>query len=89
MKKPFRIAFLFFAVALVFSGCQKKAPPELSQVAANTPLKAEAGGVKEAEGFFMSASKEVSPSVVNISSAQKVSDSEDSSQMPPGHGPMP
>jgi len=89
MKKPFRIAVLFIAAALVFYGCQKKAPPELTQAAANTPLKAEAGGVKEAEGFFIRASKEVSPSVVNISSAQKVSDSEDSYQMPPGHGPMP
>lgn len=89
MKKPFRISVLFFAAALVFSGCQKKAPPELTQAASHSPLKAEAGGVKEAEGFFIRASKEVSPSVVNISSAQKVSGDEDPSQMPPGHGPMP
>jgi Do/DeqQ family serine protease len=89
MKKPFRVAVLFFAAAMVFCGCQKKAPSELNQAAPPTPLKAEAGGVKEAEGFFIRASKEVSPSVVNISSAQKVSDGEGSSQMPPGHGTMP
>ncbi len=89
MKKPFKIAFLFFAAALVISGCQKKAPPELTQAVSHAPLKAEGVGVKESEGFFIKASKEVSPSVVNISSSQKVSDDEDSSQMPPGQGPMP